>query len=64
MAERQFGDMVKAVVDVDCGVMAVGGELASDEEPALVDDGSRQPSLWASTSLRPSTARGGSNSTR
>ncbi len=46
MAERQFGDMVKAVVDVDRDVMAVGGELASDEEAALLDDGSRQPSLW------------------
>jgi Protein of unknown function (DUF5674) len=46
MAERQFGDMVKAVVDVDRGIMAAGGELHSDEEAALLDDGSRQPSLW------------------
>ena len=27
LAERQFGNMVKAVVDVARGVMAIGGEL-------------------------------------
>lgn len=38
--------MVKAVVDVARGVMAIGGELHSDEEAALLDDGSRQQDLW------------------
>lgn len=46
IAEEQFGDMVKAVVDVGRGVMAIGGELHSDEEAALLDDGSRQQDLW------------------
>ena len=46
LAERQFGDMVKAVVDVERGVMAIGGELHADEEAALIDDGSRQSDLW------------------
>jgi hypothetical protein len=46
LAERQFGDMVKAVVDVTRGVMAIGGELHSDEEAALLDDGSLQADLW------------------
>jgi hypothetical protein len=46
LAESQFGDMVKAVVDVDRGVMAIGGELHSDEEAALIDDGSAQQHLW------------------
>lgn len=46
VAELQFGDMVKAVVDVDRGVMAIGGELHSDEEAALIDDGSAQEHLW------------------
>jgi hypothetical protein len=46
IAATQFGDMVKAVVDVERGVMAIGGELHSDEEAALMDDGSRQGSLW------------------
>ena len=46
MAEARFGDMVKAVVDVSRGVMAVSGELQSDEEALLLDDGSRQTDLW------------------
>lgn len=31
-AESQFGDMVKAVVDVERGVMAIGGELHSTKK--------------------------------
>lgn len=46
MAESQFGDMVKAVVDVGRRIMAVGGELHADDEAALLDDGSRQEDLW------------------
>jgi hypothetical protein len=30
--EELFGDMVKAVVDVEKGIMAVGAELHADEE--------------------------------
>jgi hypothetical protein len=46
MAKQQFGDMVKAVVDVEQGIMAVGGELQSDEEAVLLDQGSMQRHLW------------------
>lgn len=46
MAKQQFGDMVKVVVDIGRGIMAVGGELHSDEESALLDDGSAQRNLW------------------
>ena len=46
MAHARFGDMVKAVVDVTRGVMAVSGELHSDEEAVLLDDGSMQSDLW------------------
>lgn len=46
MAQARFGDMVKAVVDVSRGVMAVSGELHSDEEALLLEDGSRQSDLW------------------
>ncbi len=46
LAEAQFGDMVKGVVDVERRVLAVGGELHSDEEAALIDDGSAQANLW------------------
>ena len=46
MAKRQFGDMVKAVVDLEQRVMAIGGELHSDEEAMLLDQGSVQKNLW------------------
>lgn len=46
LAEARFGDMVKAVVDVARNVMAVGGELHSDEEALLLDHGSQQQDLW------------------
>ncbi|HJU05541.1 MAG TPA: DUF5674 family protein [Nitrospiraceae bacterium] len=46
MAEAQFGDFVKAVVDVEQGIMAIGGELHADEEAVLLDQGARQANLW------------------
>ncbi|MGH7694486.1 MAG: DUF5674 family protein [Gemmatimonadaceae bacterium] len=46
LATTQFGDMVKAVVDISRGIMAVGGELHADDEALLLDDGSRQADLW------------------
>jgi hypothetical protein len=46
IAKQQFGDMVKAVVDVEQGIMAIGGELHSDEEAVLLDQGSAQQHLW------------------
>lgn len=46
MAKELFGDFVKAVVDVERGVMALGGGLRSDAEKALLDDGSAQEHLW------------------
>ncbi len=46
MAAEQFGDFVKAVVDVQRGVMAIGGELHADEEALLLEDGARQADLW------------------
>ncbi len=46
MAQGMFGDLVKAVVDVRRGVMAVDAELHSDEEALLLEDGSAQTDLW------------------
>ena len=46
MAKALFGELVKAVVDIERGVMAVGGELHSDEEALLLEDGSLQQHLW------------------
>jgi len=46
LARGQFGDFVKAVVDVRLGVMAIGGELHADEEALLIEQGARQADLW------------------
>lgn len=46
LARRGFGDMVKASVDIGRGVMAIGGELHSDEEALLLDDGGKQADIW------------------
>lgn len=46
MATVKFGNLVKAVVDVDKGIMAVDGELHSDEEACLLEKGSKQENLW------------------
>lgn len=46
LARAQFGEMVKAVVDVQQGIMAIGGELHADEEAVLLDEGSLQSDLW------------------
>ena len=46
MAEGMFGDLVKAVVDIERMVMALGGAMHADEEAGLIADGSTQADLW------------------
>ena len=48
VAERTFGDLglVKAVVDVERRIMAIGGGLHVDEQAVLLNGGSRQRDLW------------------
>ena len=46
MAPAIFGNMVKAVVDVDRVILAVDAELHSDLEALLLENGSQQKSLW------------------
>jgi len=46
MAADMFGDMVKAVVDIDRELMAVDAELHADLESRLLEDGSQQKHLW------------------
>lgn len=40
------GTFIKAVVDCEKNVMAVGGELHADEEQVLLGEGSKQEDLW------------------
>jgi hypothetical protein len=46
LAKEDYVTMIKAVVDIEREIMAVGGELHSDEEMMLLDDGSEQKNLW------------------
>ena len=42
IAENTFGDMVKAVVDVDKNILCIDAELHSDIEAFLLENGSKQ----------------------
>ena len=46
IAGHIFGDMVKAVADVDKQILAIDAELHSDLESELLANGSNQESLW------------------
>ena len=46
IAKDTFGDMVKAVVDVERCLVAIDAELHSDLEALLLEDGSKQKDLW------------------
>jgi hypothetical protein len=46
MATRMFGNLVKAVVDIEKQIMAVDAEMHSDEEGMLLENGSKQSDLW------------------
>jgi hypothetical protein len=46
LAESRFGDMVKGVIDIETGTLALGGELHADQEALLLQKGHNQESLW------------------
>lgn len=46
MAENMYGELVKAVVDVERRTMVVDAGLHVDEEQFLLESGSQQNSLW------------------
>lgn len=46
MSKRMFGNIVKAVVDIEKGIMAVDADLHADEEATLLENGSAQKDLW------------------
>ena len=46
IAKETFEVMVKAVVDVEKRIMAVGGELHADANAVLLERGSRPQDLW------------------
>lgn len=46
IAAGRFGEMVKAVVDVEQEIIALDAELHSDLEALLLQEGSKQENLW------------------
>ncbi len=46
IAARIYVDMVKAVVDIERGLVAIDAELHSDLESLLLQKGSKQKDLW------------------
>lgn len=46
MASESYGDMVKAVVDIELAVLGIGGEWHADAESLLLENGSKQENLW------------------
>jgi hypothetical protein len=46
IAKERFGEMTKAVVDVEKEIMVVDAELHADQEALLLKEGSKQKNLW------------------
>lgn len=44
--DNTFGDMIKFVVDLGKGILALGGEMHADCEEMLLHAGSQQEDLW------------------
>lgn len=46
LAVGRFGDMVKAVIDLERDVMILDADMHADQEAELLAAGSRQQDLW------------------
>ncbi len=46
MADRNFGRLVKAVVDISKEIMVIDAEMHSDQEEFLLEQGSNQADVW------------------
>lgn len=46
MTASMYGNMVKAVVDIERGILVVDSELHVDQEQLLLEQGSNQNDLW------------------
>jgi hypothetical protein len=46
IANAMFGNFVKAVVDIEKGLLAIDAELHSDLEAILLETGSKVQNLW------------------
>ena len=46
MAEKMYGSLVKAVVDIEQNILVVDAEMHVDGEQYLLENGSQQKNLW------------------
>ncbi len=46
IAKERFGDLAKAVVDIERAIMVVGSSMHADGEALLLEQGSSQENLW------------------
>ena len=46
IAKDFYGDMVKGVVDIERGIIAMGGEYHMDANVMLIENGSKQQNIW------------------
>lgn len=46
LAKERYGDMVKAVVDIELSSIMLGAELHCDQEALFIEQGSKQQDLW------------------
>lgn len=46
IAQNRFGQLVKAVVDINKKIMVIDADLHADQEKYLLEQGSQQPNLW------------------
>lgn len=46
MANKMFGGLVKAVVDIEKQIVVVDAGMHADEEQFLLEQGSKQENLW------------------
>ena len=46
IAKDSYTEMIKGVVDVERGILAMGGEYHIDANMVLIESGSRQQDVW------------------
>ena len=46
LSEKMFDNLVKAVVDIDKGIIVVDALMHADIETQMLEDGSKQGDLW------------------
>lgn len=46
LAKHRFGNLVKGVIDIRKGMIALDADLRADEESELLQKGSKQEDIW------------------